>query len=94
VITPTSDSTIAARLGIVDEHVRLENAHDLDGIMGTFGKTARYDDEPWGSHYMGRQEVCSMLNCCARYQTCILISSGGTWAKRLSEPVPEIWTGR
>jgi steroid delta-isomerase-like uncharacterized protein len=57
VITPTSDSTIAARLGIVDEHVRLENAHDLDGIMGTFGKTARYDDEPWGSHYMGRQEV-------------------------------------
>jgi hypothetical protein len=57
VITPTSDSTIAARLGIVDEHVRLENAHDLDGIMGTFGKTARYDDELWGSHYMGRQEV-------------------------------------
>ena len=56
-ITPISNSTMAARLAIVDEHVRLENAHDLDGIMATFGETARYDDEPWGTHYMGRQEV-------------------------------------
>src|SRR5215470_10607894 len=53
---PSSDA-MAARLRIVEEHVGLENAHDLDGIMGTFGEAARYDDEPWGAHYRGRQEV-------------------------------------
>lgn len=46
-----------ARLRLVDEHVRLENQHDLDGIMGTFGARARYDDEPWELHYAGRDEV-------------------------------------
>jgi steroid delta-isomerase-like uncharacterized protein len=55
--TSSSDSTVAARLRIVEEHVGLENAHDLDGIMGTFGEAARYHDEPWGAHYRGRQEV-------------------------------------
>lgn len=55
--TPSSDSAMSARLRIVDEHVSLENEHNLDGIMGTFGEAARYDDEPWGAHYMGRQEV-------------------------------------
>jgi steroid delta-isomerase-like uncharacterized protein len=48
---------MAARLRLVDEHVRLENGHDLEGIMGTFGATARYDDEPWSVHYIGRNEV-------------------------------------
>lgn len=51
------DDRIAARLKLVDEHVRLENQHDLEGIMGTFGATARYDDEPWDLHYTGRDEV-------------------------------------
>jgi steroid delta-isomerase-like uncharacterized protein len=53
----SSNSTISARLAIVEEHVSLENGHNLDGIMGTFGETARYDDEPWDAHYTGRQEV-------------------------------------
>jgi steroid delta-isomerase-like uncharacterized protein len=44
-------------LQIVEEHISLENAHDLDGIMATFGETARYDDEGWGAHYVGREEV-------------------------------------
>jgi steroid delta-isomerase-like uncharacterized protein len=48
---------MAARLELVDEHVRLENQHDLEGIMGTFGAMARYDDEPWDAHYTGRDEV-------------------------------------
>jgi steroid delta-isomerase-like uncharacterized protein len=48
-----------ARLAIVEEHVRLENAHDLDGIMGTFGADARYDDEPWSEHHLGRDQVRS-----------------------------------
>jgi steroid delta-isomerase-like uncharacterized protein len=56
-MTPSSNSTAASRLRIVDEHVGRENAHDLDGIIGTFGETARYDDEPWDAHYVGRQEV-------------------------------------
>jgi steroid delta-isomerase-like uncharacterized protein len=54
---PSSDSRILSRLKIVDEHVGLENAHNLDGIMETFGEAARYDDEPWNAHYTGRQEV-------------------------------------
>jgi steroid delta-isomerase-like uncharacterized protein len=55
--TPISEATRAGRLKIVDQHVRLENDHDLDGIMDTFGETAHYDDEPWNAHYAGRQEV-------------------------------------
>jgi hypothetical protein len=55
VIIQTSNRTLSARLRIVEEHVSLENEHNLDGIMGTFGETARYDDEPWGAHYVGRE---------------------------------------
>ena len=51
------DDRIAARLKLVDEHISFENQHDLEGIMGTFGATARYDDEPWDAHYTGRDEV-------------------------------------
>jgi steroid delta-isomerase-like uncharacterized protein len=45
------------RLRRVEEHVRLENLHDLDGILGTFGAAARYDDEPWDEHHIGRDRV-------------------------------------
>jgi steroid delta-isomerase-like uncharacterized protein len=43
----------AARVAIVEQHVRLENAHDLNGVLATFGDTAHYDDEAWGEHYQG-----------------------------------------
>ncbi len=46
-----------ARLSLVEEHVRRENAHDLPGIMATFGHRAWYDDEPWGEHHEGRDAV-------------------------------------
>jgi steroid delta-isomerase-like uncharacterized protein len=46
-----------ARLRIVEEHVGMENRHDLEGIMRTFGAAARYDDEPWDAHYVGRDGV-------------------------------------
>jgi steroid delta-isomerase-like uncharacterized protein len=46
-----------ARLALVEEHVRAENRHDLDAIMGTFGASARYDDEPWADHRGGRAGV-------------------------------------
>jgi steroid delta-isomerase-like uncharacterized protein len=51
------EAGLAARLNIVREHVRCENAHDLDGIMRTFGDTARYDDEPWHDRHTGRDGV-------------------------------------
>ena len=46
-----------ARIAIVEEHVRLENAHDLPGVLGTFGEAAQYDDEAWGEHHKGRDGV-------------------------------------
>jgi steroid delta-isomerase-like uncharacterized protein len=56
-MTNTSSEANHARLEIVREHVRRENAHDLAGIMATFGDRARYDDEPWDDHYVGRNAV-------------------------------------
>src|SRR5262249_5190382 len=56
-MTAPSSDKLSARLKIVEEHVARENAHDLDGIMGTFGDLARYDDEPWNAHYLGRDQV-------------------------------------
>jgi steroid delta-isomerase-like uncharacterized protein len=47
----------SARIAIVEQHVRLENAHDLEGVLHTFGDTARYDDEAWGEHYEGGDGV-------------------------------------
>jgi steroid delta-isomerase-like uncharacterized protein len=46
-----------ARVALVEEHVRLENAHDLEGVLRTFGGAARYDDEAWGEHYGGANGV-------------------------------------
>ena len=42
---------------MVEQHIRLENEHDLEGVLDTFGDNARYDDEPWGKHYNGRNGV-------------------------------------
>ena len=56
-MTGTDTDRIAARLKLVDEHVRHENDHNLAAIMETFGATARYDDEPWDAHYVGRDAV-------------------------------------
>ena len=55
----TSDpkDRLSARIAIVEEHIRLENGHDLEGVLRTFGETARYDDEPWDEHFTGRDGV-------------------------------------
>jgi len=47
----------SARIAIVEQHVRLENAHDLNGVLSTFGDTAHYEDEAWSEHYQGRDGV-------------------------------------
>jgi steroid delta-isomerase-like uncharacterized protein len=56
-MTGTNTDRMATRLKLVEEHVRHENDHNLAAIMGTFGATAHYDDEPWDAHYMGRDAV-------------------------------------
>jgi steroid delta-isomerase-like uncharacterized protein len=43
----------SARIAVVEQHIRLENQHDLEGVLRTFGDRARYDDVPWGEHYEG-----------------------------------------
>ena len=48
---------LSRRMALVEEHVRCENAHDLDGVIRTFGATARYDDEPWNQHWQGIDQV-------------------------------------
>jgi len=40
----------SARIAIVEQHIRLENEHDLEGVLNTFGNSARYDDQPWAEH--------------------------------------------
>ncbi len=51
--------SLNARLALVEQHVRAENQHDLEGVMATFGIGARYDDEPWDDHRDGRDGVRS-----------------------------------
>ena len=47
----------SARIAIVQQHIRLENEHDLEGVLHTFGNAPRYDDEPWNEHYAGLSGV-------------------------------------
>jgi hypothetical protein len=58
----TPDEEQSARIATVEQHIRLENQHDLEGVVSTFGDTARYDDEPWDQHYDGRDGVRQFYN--------------------------------
>jgi steroid delta-isomerase-like uncharacterized protein len=55
--TPIPRDRASSRIALVERHIRLENEHDLEGVLSTFGDTARYDDEPWGEHFSGRDGV-------------------------------------
>lgn len=55
--TASQGELLKARIARVEEHVRLENAHDLDGVMRTFGDSPRYDDEPYDQHHVGTEAV-------------------------------------
>lgn len=54
-----AQETLRARIELVEQHIRSENLHDLEAIMETFGQEARYDDEPWGDHRVGKDGVRS-----------------------------------
>jgi len=56
-MSPAEAERLQARLAVVDEHIRCENRHDLEAVMATFGRDARYDDEPWSDHRSGRDAV-------------------------------------
>lgn len=60
------DQSAARRLRQVEEHVRFENAHDLDGVMSTFGATGFYDDAPWSEHHEGLENVRSYYQALLR----------------------------
>lgn len=53
------ESKAARRVEAVEEHVRRENARDLDAIMETFGPTASYDDRSSAEHHVGHSAVRS-----------------------------------
>jgi steroid delta-isomerase-like uncharacterized protein len=54
---PLPQERRSARIALVEQHIRLENEHDLEGVLRTFGDSARYDDEPWDEHHEGRDGV-------------------------------------
>ena len=58
-MTTLSETRRLARATIVDEHIKRENEHDLEAIVGTFGTTARYDDQAWNEQHDGHQGVRS-----------------------------------
>jgi len=47
----------AVRIALVEQHIRFENEHNLDGVLSTFGDSAHYDDEAWSEHHEGRDGV-------------------------------------
>ena len=53
----TEKSRIDARVAAVDEHVRQENRHDLDGLLSTFGANGLFEDGPWSERHDGIQAV-------------------------------------
>jgi steroid delta-isomerase-like uncharacterized protein len=59
---PGGEDTRSARVAIVEQHIRLENEHDLEGVLRTFGHTARYEDEAWGERYEGGDGVRSFYD--------------------------------
>jgi steroid delta-isomerase-like uncharacterized protein len=49
----------AARVALVEEHIRHENNHDLEAVLATFGDAPHYDDEAWQEHHCGLAGVRS-----------------------------------
>jgi len=47
----------AARLRVVEEHIRLECAHELDGLMGTFGMHPEWHNQAGGEVLHGHEAI-------------------------------------
>jgi hypothetical protein len=70
--TMTTETAVQVRLEQVERHVALENRHDLDGVMDTFGVDGAYDHEPWDEHPRGRDEhrTQNIARSCRRSAAC------------------------
>lgn len=53
----TTNNQRSNRIAIVEQHIGLENQHDLEGVLNTFGSNAHYDDNPWNDHFQGLNGV-------------------------------------
>lgn len=49
----------ARRSAAVDEHVRRENLHDINGIVEMYGDDADFHDAAWNIHHIGRDAIFS-----------------------------------
>lgn len=56
-MAPSNDVQRRRRIELVNEHVRQENAHNVAGILATFGSQPSYHDEPWQDHREGADGV-------------------------------------
>src|SRR3984885_15224489 len=57
ITSPIPQGRTSARIALVEEHIRLENEHNLEAVLDTFGDTPHYDDEAWRERYDGRNGV-------------------------------------
>jgi steroid delta-isomerase-like uncharacterized protein len=53
----TQSARDSLRMAAIEEHIRHENRHDLDGLLSTFGGHAVYEDGPWGERHDGLPAV-------------------------------------
>jgi steroid delta-isomerase-like uncharacterized protein len=49
----TQSARDSLRMAAIEEHIRHENRHDLDGLLSTFGGNAVHEDAPWGERHDG-----------------------------------------
>jgi len=62
---PMQSSRDDLRIAAVEEHVRHENRHDIDGLLSTFGGNAVYEDGPWGERHDGLSACASTTPACS-----------------------------
>ena len=75
------DDRMAARLKLVEEHIRLENQHDLEGIMGLSERQRVTTMNPWRRTTPGATKSEPIMRvCCKRYRDCISTFGGITQA--------------
>jgi steroid delta-isomerase-like uncharacterized protein len=55
--TPLTAARIAARLAVVDEHVRAEQTHEVEALVATFGDRPCWDDRSANERHDGREGV-------------------------------------
>lgn len=55
--TGEESASDSRRVRLVEEHIRMENEHDLEAVLDTFGDDPRYEDMSWRDTYDGLRGV-------------------------------------